>query len=128
MAAGSSGQPALVSFLLARAAEREEDADSWHRGDCTSVAEHAPPFAACDCGVPARVRAEVRAVREVVELHTPTERAGLHLCPVCVSWEVWVCQEPGEALPLDEAPCDTARRLAAPHADHPDYRAEVWAP
>lgn len=76
---------------------------------------------------PARVLAEVAAKRRIVELHTPKDPPGLHLCPVCVSWEIWRSQEPGESLPLDDAPCETLRLLALPFADHPAYETE-WAP
>lgn len=78
-------------------------------------------------GHPSRVLAEVAARRRIVEMHTPKGRTGLHLCPVCVSWEMWLSQEPGGALPLDDAPCDTLRLLALPYAEHPDYRQE-WKP
>lgn len=76
---------------------------------------------------PARVLAEVAAKRRIVELHTPTDRTGKHLCPVCVSWEIWLTQEPGAGLPLDDAPCSTLRLLALPYAVQPGYRPE-WAP
>lgn len=92
--------------------------DSWPGDFIAHIALHDP----------ARVLAEVAAKRRIVELHTQKTRTGLHLCPVCVSWETWRTQEPGESLPLDDAPCTTLRLLALPYADRPGYRAEYWAP
>lgn len=73
---------------------------------------------------PARVLAEVRAKRWIVELHQPT-------FAVLDQQECQVCLSDREPYPEmwcgDDYPCPTLRLLAAPFASHQDYRTE-WAP
>lgn len=59
---------------------------------------------------PARVVAEVRAKRRLLDLHSRSNGTG-------------VCQACGERV--SEGGCTTLRLLAAPYADHPAYRA-AW--
>lgn len=124
--------PTLVEFLTARldeereVAEREYAYPSGTPRDWSHTAGDADSMLVSMFS-PARVLAEVAAKRAIVDLHTPKDRTGMYCCPVCVSWELWVSQEPGEALPLDDAPCATLRALALPYASHPDYRSE-WKP
>lgn len=67
---------------------------------------------------PARVLRDVEAKRRIIDEH---EQAGSDLyvgepMPWCVT-----CSSGGW-------PCPTLRLLALSYADHPDYRAEEWAP
>ena len=76
---------------------------------------------------PARVLAECEAKRRIMEAHPMgpgadgswnyTEVVG---CLTCVS-----CGVDGEAI-IDAGPCPTLRALAAPYAEHPDFRPE-WS-
>lgn len=83
-----------------------------HAGHQAHIARHDPE----------RVLAEVKAKREIVELHMPRRvrsSSGLgedhiEVCRMC------------DQFPAQH-PCGTLRALAAPYADHPDYRKE-WAP
>jgi hypothetical protein len=66
---------------------------------------------------PARVLAEVDAKRRILELH-----ADGHECP---TFDREIGGEPVTGYYGDD--CPTLRRLALPHADHPDYDPE-WQP
>jgi hypothetical protein len=78
---------------------------------------------------PARVLAEVESKRRMLELHSPVKQTFRehtqcdHCADLCHSYSGISCDAPVDAL----WPCPTARLLALPFADHPDYR-EEWAP
>lgn len=117
----------LAEFVQARIAQDEETARA-------ALAERASPVSGAtftlwedqeweaidgkvmthvDAWDPARVLAECAAKRAIVEMHR-----GAHECPTpdsCCGWCV------------DSDECDTLSALAAPYADHPDFRSE-WAP
>ena len=110
----------LTEFLLARIAEDESEQTqpegyrTWHRADCAAVESEF--YRACDCGLPARVLAECKAKRRIVDEHYSSDPhdtgdAAHDQCVLC-----------GEAFP-----CLTLRLLALPHADHSDY-GEAWRP
>jgi hypothetical protein len=136
----------LVEFLLARIAEDEQRADQLHDEDCDGVSPPPGPFP-CDCGFPARVRAECEAKRRIVELAAGQEedvsRPGGVAALDAVLLEVgglpgWTENEIrteylGPALdvayPIIAAAVldPVLRALALPYASHPDYRDE-WRP
>lgn len=65
----------LVDFLRARydedAARQQDTSGQWHGRNCESLPDVLYPdreTGACDCGVPARVLAEVDAKRRIVDL------------------------------------------------------------
>lgn len=69
---------------------------------------------------PARVLREVEAKRRLVTLHVGED--GSH--------GFWYCKTCGSGEPNEyptEWPCATLKLLAAPYAEHPDYRAEWQA-
>lgn len=95
----------VTEFLLARLAEDEA---------ALSEAE-APGTTGGAADRTRRRRAELRAVRAVIELHRgAADIWGFHGCLTCGN----------VADTTDGYPCPTVRALAAVHADHPDYRAE----
>jgi hypothetical protein len=110
----------LTEFLLARIVDDEEHAGYLEACDCRSWwlgKDHA-------AGCPELVRAQCRALREVVQLHETIRAAypgtSVESAPCCR-----VCSAGGE-YPGD-FPCETLRILAVPYADHPDWR-EEWRP
>jgi hypothetical protein len=64
-------QPSITEFLLARVAEREQDADSIHCDDCPAMDYDygGMPTGPCRCGEPERVVAECAATRAIIALH-----------------------------------------------------------
>ena len=81
---------------------------------------------------PARVLAEVKTKRRIVELHGKGEdmsgfyekpKGGLVVCRECGPFEDVDFRTYGKG----NFPCATLRALAAAYADHPDYR-EEWKP
>jgi hypothetical protein len=99
----------LMAFLKARLDADQAEADRIHDIFCDIHRGFAGERGDCDCGEPARVLAEVAALRRIVELHDtiPEEE-----------YCAW-CDE--------RKPCQTLRLLATIWADHPDYR-EEWRP
>lgn len=94
----------LAAFLIARIAEDEA---WWHVRQQT---EPKAPELLADCA----------AKRQLLNLHQPRPHSVLP--PVC-EW----CG-PDTAVDLDgQWPCLHLKLLAAPYADHPDYRQE-WRP
>lgn len=77
-----------------------------------------------------RVLAECEAKRRMVAIHAPVERTEPRgfpetadiVCSTCAEFDFF----PWEGV-ADAFPCATARLLALPYADHPDYR-EEWRP
>lgn len=115
----------LTDFLLARIAEREQEAREAMEPD---PVHHEPRAYYSDAGPhrddwgmwtfhvdPARVLAECDAKRRIVALH---------------SYE-WMgpddAAEKGCECDYEAWPCPTLRLLALPYADHEDYRQE-WKP
>lgn len=72
---------------------------------------------------PARVLADVAAKRQIIELHSP-DGDFLPACKTCSCAGALACMDCHETV---EWPCPTAKMLALPYADHPDYRQE-WRP
>lgn len=79
---------------------------------------------------PARVLAQVAAMRAIVDLHRPEEnvdREGMiqcdHCARLCHSESGLMCEQPQDA----PFPCPTVRHLAAIWADHEAYD-PAWAP
>ncbi|MCK6210742.1 hypothetical protein KZX45_09335 [Georgenia sp. EYE_87] len=97
----------VTEFLLARLAEERAALDGAEAGTEAALGEEGT----------GRRRAELRAVRAIVELHRgAADIWGFHGCLTC-----------GNVADTTAGfPCPTVRALAAVHSDHPDYRAE-WA-
>lgn len=74
---------------------------------------------------PARVLAEVKAKRRIVELHA--HRDGPHECPEWKWRDPDHPEDPWETETGWAAACLTLRLLASVYAEHPGYRSE-WAP
>lgn len=79
---------------------------------------------------PARVLADVAAVREVLGLHSVPEPdqfvvydESLKQCRTCGPGDHYAAQDYADQYSY---PCDTLRVLARPYADHPDYD-PAWA-
>lgn len=112
--------PGPPGFLTARVSDWEREAPDIHRSDCESVQYDYGGVALgpCECGVPAQVLAECAAIRAIVE-----------------EWQALVAGEAdmdyeqrGNAAALwgyADGLRRAAKRLAAVHADHPDYR-RAW--
>lgn len=106
----------LIAFLRARLDEDERTARAvspcYPPDDPLAITEdlaHATRWG------PARVLAEVEAKRRMVDLHQPAmDGGGRTSCSSC--GELNCCSEPW--------PCPTARLLALPYAEGPDYRPE----
>jgi hypothetical protein len=124
-------QPSITEFLLARVAEREQDAASIHCDDCPAMDYDygGMPKGPCDCGEPERVAAWCAAIRAIVELHeqVPGEykfRGRPALNPVdprgCI-----VCHE-FDGIIIGAGPCETVCLLARVDTDHPDFD-QAWA-
>jgi hypothetical protein len=134
---------ALTEFLLARIAEDEAAAlackgrGEWVQATDRGIATvhgiriadtHALATAHIARHDPARVLAESKAKRRIVERHegvadstaygSPTGYA----CRVCLKFHAdYDCEN-------EQWPCATIRALAAVYADHPDYREEWGGP
>ena len=109
----------LVEFLRARLDEdeaRQRDPWSqWHNKGCEAVPDVLYPdreTGACDCGVPARVLAEVAAKRQIIRM-----------------WEqLRQFHESSSGYSLADGAASKALQLhAVVYADHPDYE-ERWRP
>ena len=116
----------ITEFLLARIAEDEAAAKAaapWstgsrHEGQPLDWSIH------FDRWSPARVLAECKAKRAIIELHAPVRDEG------------WLSGEANDHLwcgscgSIDDSPepypCDTLKALAAVYAEHSEYRQE-WA-
>lgn len=121
---------ALIAFLTARLdedeAEQREKLRGWHEPNCAVIED---VDYECDCGVPARVLADVAAKRRIIELHRSGGRVSLGDDDQPESWRDY-CDTCGSGEPYEYPtwwPCDTLRLLALPFADHPDCRPE-WRP
>ena len=113
----------LVRFLQARftedAARQQDSFEQWHHRNCEAVPDTLYPgreTGECDCGVPARVLAEVEAKRAIL---TALDAATTD----SVGGAVGVDAQDGLVSGLHYA----ARQLASVYASHPDYRDE-WRP
>lgn len=108
--------PDLAEFLLARFADDEDAASYTHHTapfECNIVfhASVDPTFGwECNCGVPPRVLAECVAKRRIIRDLT----------------DAWTVESYWTEDTRRLAEC-VLRHLAAPYADHPDYR-EEWRP
>lgn len=107
----------LVTFLRDRLDDTAKSADEVHRDDCDSLVCDSSCCETrgrgpCDCGVPARVLADVAAKRAIVD-----EWARL----------VFDDREPPWGTGWREGLGFALRHLAAVYSEHPDYRQE-WAP
>lgn len=122
--------PAITSFLLARISEDEVEAaialvreasDSRAGGlpDDTTGITYKDLLTAESDGRHARVLAECKAKREIVEAHPSYVAAEGEVCENCHGEEpeVWFASWP----------CVTIRSLATVYASHPDYD-PAWAP
>lgn len=69
---------------------------------------------------PARVLAELKAKRLIIELHTPKSSSSGLYCPTCSDLDLG-----GD--PVGEWPCDTVRYLTMPYAAHSDCDL-AWLP
>lgn len=108
----------LITFVRARLDEDEAQADEVHLQGCGHSRVEFCDDDWCDCGKPARVRADVEAKRRIVELHESEHE--------CSTYD-----DNGERDPctyvLHPRECSTLRLLATAYADHPDFRDE-WRP
>lgn len=117
----------LVQFLRARLdedAERQQGTEAWHHRDCESLPDGDYPTFACNCGVPARVLAEVDAKRRLLTVHKRDTTYSFSRCITCDAGDNSCGCMGGSAY---DYPCETLRILALPYAAHPDYRPK-WAP
>ncbi|WP_367138907.1 MULTISPECIES: DUF6221 family protein [Streptomyces] len=112
----------LVAFLHARLDEDEatqKGLNDWHAVDCESLPDGYRITFGCDCGVPARMLAEVEAKRKIL---SDLEKAEFSLS--CAG----IGTRPHDLLTgAVNSLRRVARLLALPYADHPDYR-EEWRP
>jgi hypothetical protein len=111
----------IVDFLRARLAEetaQQQDIwEQWHHKDCEAVPQVLYPgreTGTCDCGVPARVLADIEADRALIRDYVESE-AALGVAPDM--WDVGRVEGLRVAL----------RTRAARYAKHEDYL-EEWAP
>jgi hypothetical protein len=114
----------LVAFLRAQLDATAAGADRIHDHDCYSLADRYVVPDPCDCGVPARVLADVKAKRRLVAMHVPR---GVEGGPP-YRWTCRFCDDapvPWEAY--GTWPCETLRLLALPFADREGYD-ETWRP
>ena len=131
----------ITEFLLARIAEKEESASAYHRVLCMRTAcdadgciwgageqEAMERERVCNCGHPARVRAECEAQRRIIErcrpryavLYRESERL---LAEAFDQATMQTIGHSGPIWPHDRAE-DTLRDLASVFADHPDFQDE----
>lgn len=115
------GTLTLVDFLLARLAE--DEAAARHRDVVTFGAEQRALAGVQGAFDPARILAQVAALRAVVAEHGVGTVLvdGHQVCETCVSPDDWTVTHLDPALVY---PCPTLRALAAIWADHEDYRQE----
>lgn len=128
-----AGTLTITDFLWERIAEDEAAAGSYHRLLCMRTAcdnegcvwdeqERMADERVCTCGYPARVLAECKAKRAIVEREEKDlrdywrQRSADHM----QTWEAWASE--WQAL-MSPNLCD----LAAVYASHPDYN-PAWAP
>lgn len=122
----------VADFLRARYAdavrEQQDESTAWHAPNCESVPSRwRSEIGSCDCGVPARVIAEVEARRRVLGRHAidPTEVGDFlwrNACKGCGSTGDY-----GDPVTQDINDCPELCDAAAVYADHADYRQE-WRP
>lgn len=74
---------------------------------------------------PAHVLADLAAKRRIVEIHKPTfDESGFY--GTVGGWYCYTCDDDRDYNVISvELHCDTLRALAAPYADHADFR-EEW--
>jgi hypothetical protein len=123
----------LTDFVLARIADDEEMVQFMLEkadGDRRPVEDGITAIGCSEQGWhvglgPARVLAECDARRCIAHLHGP-KHPGSSDCKSCADgWEDMTYGENGyDPQPY---PCLTAKNLALPYAEHPDYRNE-WRP
>lgn len=120
----------LVRFLQARftedAARQQDIWEQWHHRDCEALPQVLYPdreTGACDCGVPARVLAEVEAKRQVLNAH-PSTRDVVTVSPDGAHGFGCATCHQDEGVIVGDGWCVTLRALASVYASHPDYRAE----
>lgn len=119
----------LTEFLLARIAEDEAVArdefvrDRWDEGP-VYFWQYSEEDAAIATST-ARVLAECEAKRCIAHLHGPKPGASDECKSCAQGWEDLTYGDAG--FTPEPYPCLTAKNLALPYADHPDYRDE-WRP
>jgi hypothetical protein len=114
----------LVAFLTARLDELEHGADAKlvHSSACDAVRLVAELRGPCDCFLPALIKADAMAKRQLIDVLFK------HAAQIDGEWGC--CHSADE---IKAGKCDTPdltdglALLAAPFAEHPDYRPE-WAP
>lgn len=128
----------LPEFILARLTEREATAGHYHRLLCLRTDYDADPPDDCTCGHPARIRAEVTALRKIVELHQSwpvlistapeVEQVSSDLDTVAYRMTQriqWATEEEYRARFGAEPPtAPMLRAIATIWGDHPDYQQE----
>ncbi len=124
-----------MSTLAAFAAARllEDEARSWaihdiakcdallYEEDMAAAARRDP---GCDCGHPARIRREVAAKRQLIDI------SWKHMATIDAEWgDGHGADEIRQGMCPDETPDSnkTLRALAAVYSDHPDYD-QAWRP
>jgi len=130
------GMDESVTWLRACFDDEQRDADGKHDQYACDL-RALQTFGDCSCGYPSRVRADLDAKRQIIELHSPEpshyvngrfifDEPGTPQCEYCAS----LCHS-RSGLSCDDPdapyPCDTVRLLALPYADRPGYRDE-WRP
>jgi hypothetical protein len=112
----------IADFLRARLAEetaRQQDIwEQWHHKDCEAVPQVLYPdreTGTCDCGVPARVLADIEAKLALVD----------HMVGMLAAAEGDTEVDHYGALGAAE---QTLCLLAQPFAGHPDHKGEEWKP
>lgn len=113
--------PTIVEFLADRLNEDSDPSEIPHGLGCQYVHDGDRfGLLPCDCGMPARWRAEIAAKRAIIHQHGICD--GAHECP-----DGFMDSAETEPHIGWEVVCMTQRHLASVYSDHPDYR-EEWKP
>lgn len=109
----------FLRAMLAQDRARQQDIwEQWHHKDCEAVPQVLYPdreTGSCDCGVPARVIADIDAKLALID----------HMVGMLTAAEGDTEVDHYGALDAAE---QTLRLLAQPFIGHPDHKGEEWAP
>lgn len=114
----------IIEFLAARYSEDEADAKDVHRWDCPYLEPTSALGAACECGVPAKLLADLRVKRRLLADHQLVRATDYDLVGkgdvVLVKRDGCACGET-DAGSVGSWPCEDLLIMVQPYASHPDF-------